>query len=1007
MKKLRALALVILLGLSFYPVLADWPAVDAGSAHLNTALFNHTNLVAWCIVPFDAKRRGPEERAAMLERLGFKMFAYDYRAEHIPTFDAEIEALERHHIQLLAWWFPTGLNDEARHILDVLDRHHLHIQLWVMGGGEPAHNAEEQKSRVAYDTKRIRAIAEAAAKIHCTVALYNHGGWFGNPDNQIAIINELRSQGITNVGIVYNLHHGHDDLDRFPELLQRMKPYLFAININGMVRDGDKAGKMVLPIGQGDFDLKLLQTIAISGWQGPIGILNHTGEDAETRLRENLSGLDRLVSQLQQRIQADSKQTDYWAVEDAKEREKLPLYQEIPAAKPEELTPNQKTPKPADFVTWHRSQGDNAGTRYSGLTEINCDNVKNLQMAWAYHSKDAAGNIQCNPIIANGVMFAPTPGKCIAAVNAATGEELWRFKPDGRPAFRGLIYWPGGDGAIERVMFCAGKLLYALNPKTGQPITDFGQGGHVALPGAVQGDFGASTAAPAIFEHTIIIPGFEKDVWAFDAITGEHRWTFHTIPQPGEFGADTWDRLENYGANCWAGMALDEARGIAFITTGSPKENFIGSRHVGQNLFANCLIALDARTGKRLWHFQEVRHDIWDLDVSAPPNLTTITRNGKRVDVVTATTKIGNTLLLDRVTGKPIFPFRLRRASTSDLPGERTWPYQPDLELPQPFAKQDFTLDDVTDRSDEAHEFVLSKFKSATTGWFHPFSEGKMNLFFGLHGGAEWTGACVDPTTGQLYVSANRIPWIISIFRDDDPPDDPKAPKTPGQLVYEQRCASCHGNNRIGIATCPPLRGLRHRMSDEAVMQQVRNGKNSMPAQSDISEADLRSLVDYLMLRDRPTVVSTEKSERPRYRFNGYNKFLDPDGYPACKPPWGTLNCIDLNTGKIAWRVPLGEDAALTAQGIKNTGTENFGGAIVTAGGLVFCSGTRDNKIHAFNKETGQLLWSAKLPWTGSAPPATYEVNGRQYVVIAATGGGKLGTPVGDAYVAFALPATK
>ncbi|MDB6111334.1 MAG: pyrrolo-quinoline quinone [Pedosphaera sp.] len=723
--------------------------------------------------------------------------------------------------------------------------------------------------------------------------------------------------------------------------------------------------------------------------------------------RTNLNGLDRLVSQSQSPTRAGSPPVDHWAVEDAQARAALPLYQEIPAAKPDELTRNQTPPKPEAFLTWHRSQGDNGGTRYSGLTQVNCLNVKDLQLAWTYHSKDAPGNVQCNPIIANGVMFAPTSGKHIVAVNAATGEELWRFKPEGHPAFRGLIYWPGLAGASERVMFCAGKFLYALQPKTGRLVTDFGQGGRVELPGAVQGDFGASTAAPAIFEHTIIVPGFAKDVWAFDAATGAHCWTFHTIPQPGEFGADTWDRAESYGANCWAGMALDEGRGIAFITTGSPKENFIGIGHLGQNLFANCLIALDARTGKRLWHFQEIGHDIWDLDISAPPNLTTITRNGQRIDVVTSVSKMGNTLLLDRLTGKPIFPFRLRRAPASDLPGERTWPYQPDPELPQPFGRPDFNEDEITDRSPEAHDYVLSKFKSSTAGWFQPFREGKMNIFYGLHGGAEWTGACVDPTTGCLYVTACRLPWIISVFRDDDPPDDPKAPKTLGQVVYEQRCAACHGNNRIGIATCPPLRGLRHRLNDEAVMNQVRNGKNSMPAQPDITEADLKSLVDYLMLRDRPLPVPTEKPERPRYAFNGYNKFLDQDGYPACKPPWGTLNCIDLNTGKIAWRVPLGEHRELIAQGIKGTGAENFGGAIVTAGGLLFCSGTRDNKIRAFDKETGQELWSAPLPWTGSAPPATYEIDGRQFIVIAASGGGKLGTPSGDAYVAFALPSAK
>jgi quinoprotein glucose dehydrogenase len=242
------------------------------------------------------------------------------------------------------------------------------------------------------------------------------------------------------------------------------------------------------------------------------------------------------------------------------------------------------------------------------------------------------------------------------------------------------------------------------------------------------------------------------------------------------------------------------------------------------------------------------------------------------------------------------------------------------------------------------------------------------------------------------------------VFRDDDPPDDPSAPRTRGQTVFETACAPCHGTNRIGLGTCPPLRGLRHRLTDEAVTNQVRNGKNSMPAQPDLTEADLQALVDFLMLRDRPLPSAPPATERPRYSYNGYPKFLDHEGYPASKPPWGTLNCLDLNTGKLVWRVPLGEHEELTAQGVKQTGTENFGGAIVTAGGLVFCAGTRDAKLRAFDAGTGLELWAARLPFAGTAPPATYEVNGRQFVVVAATGGGKLGTPVGDAYVAFALP---
>lgn len=284
-------SLTLALGLSLHPG-------PAQAALPETGLFARTNLVAWCIVPFDARKRGPEERAELLERLGFKLFAYDYRAEHIPTFAAEIEALKRHGVQLLAWWFPGDLNEEARLILDVLRRQQVRCQLWVTGGGDPARTAEEQSARVGTEANRIRTIAQAAGAIGCTVALYNHGAWFGEPENQIAVIEHLRSQGITNVGIVYNLHHGHGHLDRFPQLLAKMRPYLVCLNLNGMIRKGDEVGKKILPLGLGDLDLGLLAAIRDSGWRGPIGILNHTDEDAEARLRDNLEGLEWLVPQL-------------------------------------------------------------------------------------------------------------------------------------------------------------------------------------------------------------------------------------------------------------------------------------------------------------------------------------------------------------------------------------------------------------------------------------------------------------------------------------------------------------------------------------------------------------------------------------------------------------------------------------------------------------------------------------------------------------------------------------
>jgi quinoprotein glucose dehydrogenase len=1000
-------------------------------------LFARDNLVAWCIVPFDAKKRGPEERAAMLERIDIKRFAYDWRAEHLPTLDAEIDALQKHGIELTAFWFPPALDKDARLILDTLKRRNLKPQLWVIAAGSPLNGEADQEKLVAAAAERLRPIAAEAAKIGCTVGLYNHGGWFGEPENQLAVIERLK---LPNVGIVYNLHHGHDHLDRFKPALERMKPHLICLNLNGMTRGGDRTGKKILPISQGDLDLELLRMIRGSGYRGLIGILNHTDEDAEGRLLDNRDGLEWLLPQLDGKspgtppklrtftpaapIKANAGaarspsqalaaspppsavSTDYWAVEDAAAREQLPLYQTIPAAQRDELTEANGWPVADDYVNWYRSHANDASTRYSPLTQINKDTVKSLKLAWTYRSGDGTGNIQCNPVIVDGIMYAPTVGHHVVAVNAATGTEIWRFKPTGRPAHRGLTYHKGDAAVPPRLLFASGNGLYALDPKTGQPIASFGENGRVKITDCV--------AAPAVYKNALIFAGWNRDLFAVDLVTAQPLWTFHTIPKPGEPFGETWDKPQE-GANCWGGMALDASRGIVYATLGSPKPNFVGVGHHGDNLFANCVLALDATTGQRLWHFQEIRHDIWDLDIPAPPMLVTVDRAGKRVDAVAAVTKIGNTLLLDRVTGKPLFPVRLKRAPASKLPGERTSAYQPDIELPEPFARQQFTEDDITNLSEEARQSVVDKLEQsgATYGWFQPFVEGKPLAMYGFHGGAEWTGGCFDPATGLLYVSSNEIAWLPSVHRYERPGvDETKLPPTPGRAVYEKNCMACHGTNREGLAVNPSLLGLSQRVKDADVLALFNTGRGVMPPAPHLTSDERKVLLDYLFDRDRPNVKPGVRPERPTYRDGGYPKLLDKDNYPGNKPPWGLLNAINLNTGKIAWRVPLGEHDELTKRGIPKTGTENFGGPLVTSGGLVFCSGTRDQKIRAFDKATGEELWSAKLPYAGSAPPATYQVNGKQYVVIPATGGGKLSVkpnpgppqPFGDAYVAFTLP---
>lgn len=1181
-----------------FPTLALLLLVAASPAFAaDLSLFSRTNLVAWCVVPFDAKQRGPAERAEMLAGLGIRKLAYDWRDHHIPTFDQEVLAMKEQGIELTAWWAPGALNDTSRKILEVIERHRIKPQLWVLIG-EPLPGSNDTPAKVRAAAAELRPLVEAAGRIGCKVALYNHGGWFGEPENQLAILDELN---LPNAGLVYNFHHGHDHIERFPELIALMKPRLLALNLNGMLLGGDRAGHKILHIGEGDRELDMLKAVLASGWRGPVGILDHRDEtDSEVTLRKNLLGLEYLIREIEApgsggtrpfpipetrrpasaapargglgelpaafgsplregmvlpgsprfasdialecwarlrssagfnilvaheektspnhweiysyagtgelsvflpgrggefktgvnicdnrwhhitmilgarslqlflngekileapiaaphpadpqpslafarlveggigcdglldhiRIShkarnfaglpkapsirdestlglwefdefSDPEQQaaarDFWLPEDPAAREALPEIQVIPAATADELTPAISPSPLGSGANWTRSHGDNGSTRFSRLDQIHRGNVAKLEIAWTYHSGDGEGNIQSNPVIVDGVIYVPTVGHHVVAIDGATGKELWRFKPEGRPAHRGLVYWPGTETVPPRLIFPSGKWLYALDPATGRPVPGFGRAGRI--------DSGESVVAPAIFENVLVVPGFHQDVFGFDVISGQRLWTFHTIPRPGEFGADTWSQ-PGTGANCWGGMALDDQRGIAYFSTGSPKPNFTGIHHRGDNLFANSIIALDVKTGQRLWHFQEIRHDIWDLDIPAPPNLVTVRHQGRLVDAVAQVTKLGNTLLLDRVTGKSLFPFRLRRAPVSTLPGERTAPYQPDPELPEPFAKQTFDLAHVTDRTPEAREFVLNQLHNANFGWFEPFQEGKPTVLYGIHGGAEWTGAAVDPQAGRLYVSANEIPWIITVYRTDDLPSDPALPPTPGRQLYEAACSACHGFNREGVGVSPPLQGLSHRMDDAAVTEILLHGRNAMPAAPPMTPAEHQALLDYLFRRDQPHLKPPPDAP-PNFTHNGYPKLLDHEGYPGTQPPWGTLNCLDLNTGKLLWQVPLGEYPELTAEGMPLTGTENFGGPMLTAGGLVFCAGTRDEKIRAFDSDTGRELWSHKLPWGGYAPPATYQAGGRQFIIIPATGGGKLGGPMGDAYVAFALP---
>ena len=682
-------------------------------------------------------------------------------------------------------------------------------------------------------------------------------------------------------------------------------------------------------------------------------------------------------------------------------REHLPLYKTIPAPPVEEMTAANGWPPASHFEFWHRSHGDPGSTRFSAVDQINRDNVKRLQPAWTYHSNDQTSrrgrNIQANPIVVENVLYGPTVGNALVALDATTGEELWRFHPEEKiggaegesTAQRGLVYWEGDANHASRLLFNAGRHCYCLDPKTGRLIESFGTKGRTRT--------GIIATAGAIYKNVITLPSkSETAVFGYDIITGRQVWRFNTVPQPGDRHFDP-NVPPHHGARGWGGIALDESRGLVFLCFGNPRSNQGISGPINQSLYANSVVALRADTGEYVWHFQEIRHDIWDLDIPAPPILVTVNRNGKQVDAVAALTKLGNTLLLDRVTGRPLFDFRLRRAPASRLKGVNTWPYQPDVQLPQPFAKQEFRLEDVTDRSPEARAHVMDFVKKAHFGWFEPYQKTDQPvIFYGIHGGAEWTGGCFDPISGMLFVSANEIPWswTATEFRETS-----SRRFQEGHRDYLKYCASCHGPERLGVGVAPSLIGMAERYSDRNVMRAIiKNGFKTMAPIPGIQNHEIEPIINYLYAEGEPPDPGEQK-----YVHTGMGKLQDHEGLPGTKPPWGTLVAINLNSGLIQWRVPLGKHPEMPAA-TQPTGTENFGGPSVSAGGLVFCAGTRDHLIRAFNSETGEELWRHPLPFGGYAPPTIYSVDGKQFIVIAATSGGKLGGELGDAYMAFSLP---
>lgn len=692
---------------------------------------------------------------------------------------------------------------------------------------------------------------------------------------------------------------------------------------------------------------------------------------------------------------------------------------------------------------WAVFGGNKENNHYAALTQIDTNNVSSLAVAWEYHTGDADtahhSQIQCNPLIIDGVLFGTTPTLRLFALRADNGQKLWEFNPDsaaaaGEPNFgmnncRGVCYWSAGKD--KRILYTAGSNLFAVDAATGQPVRSFGNNGKIDLHdglGREVKDLYVAATSPGIIYKDLFILGSRVDegaaaapghIRAYDVRTGAIRWIFHTIPQPGEYGYETWEDSIAYkhigGANSWSGFSLDETRGILFAPTGSASFDFYGGRRKGANLFANCLLAIDAATGKRKWHFQFVHHDVWDRDLPTPPVLVTINRNGVKTDAVAQPTKHGMVFVFERETGKPIYPVTEMPIDTAGaLPGEKMWPTQPVVTTPAPFVRQAFTAEELNPYLGDTS---IASLKRELAGYrygkmFMPPGKQTMIEFPGLDGGAEWGGSAYDPETGIFYINANEMAWKMTMLDRKTAPLTIESNGDAGKRLYATYCTTCHGVDRNGSGNNPSLIDINKKYSADQVHQLLRSGRRMMPAFAHISAVERNAIVSFVLnleTEKKKTFVGPKQAPDSfralPYGLAGYYKFLK-DGYPAISPPWGTITAINLNTGNKAWSTTLGEYPELKAKGVPPTGTENYGGPVVTAGGLLFIAAARDGMIRAYNKRTGKLLWEHSLPAPGFATPSVYSVGGRQYLVIAC-GGGKLGTRSGDSYLCFALPAKK
>ena len=691
------------------------------------------------------------------------------------------------------------------------------------------------------------------------------------------------------------------------------------------------------------------------------------------------------------------------------------------------------TDEPADYPyrSWSHYNGDKMGSKYSALDQINKSNVKDLKVSWKLVTEDLepAGfsTIECNPLILEDIIYLVSPTLAVIAVNARDGSQRWRYDTDTvqrtRGVNRGLAYWSSGD--TTRIFFSKGNYLYCLDAHNGQLIKSFGVDGMVNLKEGLNRDAdnrNKSTSPGVIFKDLYILgstvgegpgPAAPGYIRAFDVRTGAIIWMFHTIPLPGEPGYETWPPeawKKSGGANSWAGITMDEDRGVIYCGTGSAAYDHWGGDRIGENLYANCVLALDAATGAKIWHYQVVHHDIWDYDIPCAPNLVQVKKDGKLIDAVAQPTKMGHLFILDRDTGTPVFPVEEVPVPQSDIPGEESWPTQPMPTESLRYARQGFYPNEITDLTKEATAFVQDLIKPMTMGdLFRPPSRDSALIMPQFNGGTDWGGGAYDPFNRKLYVNASNEAEWISMF--EAPKNESILQYDLGAKIYQTQCTFCHGSegqrtqNTHNFST---LKAIAVQRTDENLHELLTDGKGLMPKFDWLSDDEKNAIVAFLKDQGKDLSIDLSKisvnfaNDIP-WLSSGHHPIKDDRGYPINKRPWGTLSAIDMDSGTIDWQVALGTYPALEAEGYEPTGTFNLGGPLVTAGGLVFIAATMDERFRAFDKDTGEMLWEFQLDAGGYATPATFEVDGQQYVIIAAGGGGIPGTPPGNAYYCFGL----